>query len=48
MLMTSQLHGHLLLTAAIVVLAGVPGAALQQSAALDDAKRLFYNAQYRA
>jgi hypothetical protein len=47
-LMTSQLHGHLLITAAFVVLAGVPGGALQQPAALDDAKRLFYNAQYRA
>jgi tetratricopeptide (TPR) repeat protein len=41
-------RGHLLHAAALAVLAGVPVAALQQPSPLDDAKRLFYNAQYRA
>ncbi len=44
----SLLRGRLLHAAAIVVAAGMPVAALQESSTLDDAKRLFYNAQYRA
>jgi hypothetical protein len=44
----SLLRRRLLHAAALVVLAGVPGAALQPAPTLDEATRLFYNAQYRA